>query len=427
MRRGAVFIAHAATLVGVLSLGFVHATYIGHYPFTGTFRFGWLLGYAVLLSGAAYAVGIPDVPRTARGAALASAAAVAAAALGMSALQILYGSLLLPRYVVAGAALLVVPVYTLAAGLSRGGWRREEERDRVVVAAGPQEIAAMRRDMTTVPERPCVIAAVIEPGGSLAKAAEVSQANVVVLDRAAMADPQMVDQAAVLHGRGLRIRTLTLFYEEWLGKLPVSELERVSMMFDIGELHRARYARVRRVLDLIVAILAIVPLTALVPLVYFGNLIANRGPLFYRQGRVGRGGGTFIIYKFRTMRPASDSTTWAGTNDPRITSFGGILRRTHLDELPQIVNMLRGDLSLIGPRPEQPGYVEELREKVPFYDLRHLVRPGLTGWAQVKYGYSGDEQGAIEKLQYDLYYLRHQGPGIDLRTLGRTLRSVARG
>ncbi|MGH9270267.1 MAG: sugar transferase, partial [Ilumatobacteraceae bacterium] len=129
----------------------------------------------------------------------------------------------------------------------------------------------------------------------------------------------------------------------------------------------------------------------------------------------------------RTMRPSGArrlADEWTSLDDPRITPLGRILRITHLDELPQVLNILRGDLSVVGPRPEQPRYVEELTEKLPFYGLRHLVRPGLTGWAQVLYGYAGDESDALEKLQYEFFYLRRQGISLDLRVVGRTIRSV---
>jgi lipopolysaccharide/colanic/teichoic acid biosynthesis glycosyltransferase len=118
---------------------------------------------------------------------------------------------------------------------------------------------------------------------------------------------------------------------------------------------------------------------------------------------------------------------WTSEADPRITPFGNLLRRSHLDELPQVWNILRGDLAVVGPRPEQPRYVADLTEKLPFYDLRHLVRPGLTGWAQVKYGYAGTEADALEKLQYEFFYLRRQSMAFDLQVMGRTLRSVLRG
>lgn len=134
------------------------------------------------------------------------------------------------------------------------------------------------------------------------------------------------------------------------------------------------------------------------------------------------------MIKFRTMRDdPSAATEWTAQDDSRITRFGQLLRVSHLDELPQVINILRGDLSVVGPRPEQPSYVTQLSEALPFYRLRHLVRPGLTGWAQVKFGYAGDESDSLEKLQYDFFYLRHQRLGLDLRIIGRTLRSVIGG
>jgi lipopolysaccharide/colanic/teichoic acid biosynthesis glycosyltransferase len=185
------------------------------------------------------------------------------------------------------------------------------------------------------------------------------------------------------------------------------------------------YARGKRILDLTLALLGFVPFMLAVPIVWLVNRFQNQGPLFFRQARIGKGGDPFTIVKFRTMRPDADRLLdeWTRENDPRITPFGRVLRRTHLDELPQVLNVLRGELAIVGPRPEQPTYVEELREKLPFYDLRHLVRPGLTGWAQVKYGYAADERDALEKLQYDFWYLRHQSWRLDLRIVGRTLRS----
>jgi len=250
-----------------------------------------------------------------------------------------------------------------------------------------------------------------------------------VLDREAQASDLVVAQAATLHQEGVRIRTLSLFYEEWLGKLPVSELERVSLLFDIGEVHRSRYGRVKRLMDVAIGLVLLPVLGLAVPFVALGDLVANRGRLFYSQERVGKNGELFRIYKFRTMRATPEGTPneWTSEHDPRITPFGRILRLTHVDELPQVVNILKGDLSMVGPRPEQPQYVDELRQKLPFYDVRHLVRPGLTGWAQVKYGYAGDERDALEKLQFEFYYLRRQSLGLDVRIIGRTLRSVVGG
>ncbi|MGH9266844.1 MAG: sugar transferase, partial [Acidimicrobiales bacterium] len=250
---------------------------------------------------------------------------------------------------------------------------------------------------------------------------------VVVLDRAAQADESVVRQAAALHEAGVRVRTLALFYDEWLGKLPLAELERVALMFDVGELHRARYGRVKRVVDLAVGLPALALLALVLPAVAVANLVANRGPLLYRQDRVGRGGRPIRLLKLRTMAAGVAGVAageWAAEGDPRVTPGGRWLRRTHLDELPQLLNVVRGELTLVGPRPEQPHYVAELVAKLPFYDLRHLVRPGITGWAQVKHPYGASAADALEKLQYEFWYLRHQGLALDLRILGRTLRAV---
>jgi len=152
-------------------------------------------------------------------------------------------------------------------------------------------------------------------------------------------------------------------------------------------------------------------------------LIGNRGPLFYRQVRYGKQ-GPFDILKFRSMSPESEGNEWTNEQDERITPFGKFLRKTHLDELPQVLSVLRGDLSLVGPRPEQPQYVTQLSQSVPFYSFRHLVKPGLTGWAQVKYGYAGNEEDTLQKLQYEFYYLSHQSLWLDLRIISRTVRNV---
>jgi lipopolysaccharide/colanic/teichoic acid biosynthesis glycosyltransferase len=419
--RSSHLLSYGGPALLVVGLGYVHATNIGHYPFAGTSRFAWLVGYAILLCCSAYAAGLPDIARSLGGAMVSACAAGAAAAGVISIVQLLAGSLLLPRYVVIWGALGSVPLNVAASSIAKGSWRRQSGKDRILLIASPDEASVLRRDLLA-PERPCVSVGSVLPSDDIRRAAAASGANVIVLNRAAAADPAVIDAVGDLHAQGLRVRTLSLFYEEWLGKLPLAELERVSLMFDIGELHRARYARFRRLIDLLLGTIGMAPLLVLTVVVGVGNALANRGPLLHRQERVGRSGKPFVILKFRTMRPGSDPTTWSVTDDERVTPFGGLLRRTHLDEMPQLFNVLRGDLSLVGPRPEQPHYVTRLRETVPFYDLRHLIRPGMTGWAQVKYGYGGNELGALEKLQYDFFYLRHQGLHLDARIIGRTLR-----
>jgi lipopolysaccharide/colanic/teichoic acid biosynthesis glycosyltransferase len=434
MRRAARLLMYVGIVAVVLGLGKVHA--VRHeYDYTGSFRFAWSFAYIGLLGVAAYGLGLPDLVRARRGAVRSALGATVLAALGISSLQLLFSSALLPRFVVFGAPVLLVPLFVACCALAEGGRARAEERDRVCIVADREEVEVLRADLGLSPERHAQIVAALSVEAAhgdgagakpLIDAVIRERARVVVLARRAQVDDAVVDQAAELHESGLRVRTLTRFYEEWLGKLPIGELERVSLMFDVSELHRARYGRVKRLVDLVLGALGCAVLAMSIPFVAFGNVIANGGPLFYRQERIGRGGRGFMILKFRTMRPSDGSlpSEWTTEDDPRITPFGRFLRKTHVDELPQVVNIVRGDLTLVGPRPEQPHYADELTAKIPFYSLRHLVRPGLTGWAQVKYGYAGDERDALEKLQYEFFYLRHQDITFDLRIIGRTIRSV---
>ena len=214
-----------------------------------------------------------------------------------------------------------------------------------------------------------------------------------------------------------------LFYDEWLGKLPLSELERVSLMFDIGEIHRARYGRLKRLLDLVVGRLGAIPMALCIPFVAVGNLFGNRGPIFYTTGRVGKNGEPFTILKFRTMRPGDRASEWTQADDPRITRFGrGCASRTSTSS-PRWSTSCGATWPSSARGPSSPS-TSTSSPKIPFYDLRHLVRPGLTGWAQVKYAYGASELDAMEKLQYEFFYLRHQGLSLDLRIVGRTVRSV---
>jgi lipopolysaccharide/colanic/teichoic acid biosynthesis glycosyltransferase len=406
------------------------------YDFTASSRFGWALTLAGAMAVTAYLGGLPDLPRRRGAIALTSTVAACAGALSFSALQLMAGAALLPRSVVFATTAILIPWYGLCAVLASDGRSRDEARDRVVVVGSWADAATLAVELEHA-ERPATVIDVLSLEEALAglparealiESVRAGDATVVVLDRDAQLSQSIIDQVASLHESGVRVRTLSLFYEEWLGKLPVSELERVSLMFDIGELHRVRYSRIKRMLDVAIAAAGVLVLAVVVPFVLVGNVVGNRGSLLFRQIRVGRNGKHFTIYKFRSMSADGVPTgTWTEEDDPRITPFGRLLRRTHLDELPQVVNVLKGDLAIVGPRPEQPQYVEQLENKLPFYRLRHLVRPGLTGWAQVKYGYAGNESDALEKLQYEFYYLRRQSLAFDLRVMVRTLRSLLRG
>jgi lipopolysaccharide/colanic/teichoic acid biosynthesis glycosyltransferase len=418
-------------LVIVLGLGKIHARFLGHYDFSGSMRFAWALAYAALLMGAAYGLGLPDAVRG-RGAMVAGVDATVAAALSFSFLQFVGGSALLPRFVVLLAPPLLVPWYLACSRIAAGGQQREAARSRVVAVLTPEEAAALRRDLAGRPDQAACLAAVLAPGpgestaegDGLLVAAAQSSAAVIVLDRAAEANESVVRQAAQLHSRGVRIRTLGRFYDEWIGKVPDEELAAASLMFDIGELHSQGYQRVKRAIDVVIGAVGTVILGLVMPVVALANRTGNHGPLLYRQARVGKNGVEFDILKFRTMRADAPDEQWTAQGDSRVTPVGRWMRRVHLDELPQVVNILRGDLSTVGPRPERPHHVEQLDRKIPFYHVRHLVRPGLTGWAQVSYHYGSSDLDAHEKLLYEVYYLRHQSFSLDVRIIVRTLRSV---
>jgi len=434
MARFARPLQYAGIVLAVFGLGKLHA--VRHeYDYTGSTRFLWSFAYAALLAMSSYSIGLPELLRSRRAAWVAGASACGAAALGISVAQLVTNSVLLPRLVVFGAALLLVPWFVFCATLARHARSRAEDRERLVFVGRLDEGQLLRDELADRPERPAQLVTVLTCSEArstgarlpLVAAADEAGATLLVLDREAQADEHIVSQAALLHERGVRVRTVSLFYEQWLGKIPLGELERVSLMFDIGEIHRGAYSRLKRLIDISLAVLALPLLVLAIPVVAVANVCGNRGRLFFRQDRVGKAGRPFTIWKFRSMLDVPGSVTyWTSDDDPRITSVGRVLRSTHLDELPQLLNVIRGDLSIVGPRPEQPSYVEELVGKIPFYDLRHLVRPGMTGWRQVKFGYAGSEAEALEGLQFDFFYLRRQTLVFDLRIIGRTLRSVVR-
>lgn len=413
----------------------LHARFIAPEPFTALQSPGlWWWGlFTTSVIAVGYAVGLPEMPRSRSEVLQRGMVAVVSSLALVSLAQLLLAEALLPR-----SSLLILmgtlPAWFLVAwNFATDAEGRGADRDRVLVIAEQlDQVGALAADLAAAQEVPAQLAgslsvedARVRPDGRrpLLQLAAEMDATVLVLDRAAQDDESIVSQVVDLHRQGIRVRTLALFYEGWLGKLPVAELAQVSLLFDIGELHRARYVRAKRVFDVGLGLLGAVALAALLPLIILGNLVANRGPLFFRQVRVGKAGVPFEMLKFRTMR-TGDAAHWTAIDDDRITPFGAALRKLHLDELPQVINVLRGELSIVGPRPEQVAYVEELCEKIPFYDARHIVRPGLTGWAQVKFGYASSEADALEKLQYDFYYLRRQGLMLDVRIVVRTVREV---
>ncbi|WP_136480589.1 sugar transferase [Cognatitamlana onchidii] len=186
------------------------------------------------------------------------------------------------------------------------------------------------------------------------------------------------------------------------------------------------YLFFHRLFDILVSLIGLLSGLVFLPLILLGNAIGNRGPLFYTQERVGKNGRLFKIIKYRTMVKNAEQhgAVWAKKGDTRITKFGKFMRTTRLDEIPQFINILKGEMSLIGPRPERPIFVKELAQMLPFYETRHMVKPGLTGWAQVKTKYAASVDDTLTKLQYDLYYIKHRGFLLDINVIIKTLSTV---
>ncbi|HEY6396046.1 MAG TPA: exopolysaccharide biosynthesis polyprenyl glycosylphosphotransferase [Solirubrobacteraceae bacterium] len=227
------------------------------------------------------------------------------------------------------------------------------------------------------------------------------------------------------HDGGVAVRSVADIYEELTGRMLLDQLGHTWLMALPMRSETSRLYRLfKRSVDVAAALFALVLLALFLPFVALATLLIDRGPLFHSQRRVGQYGKEFRLFKLRTMRAVDGETTWTRTDDRRITPAGRVLRRLHLDELPQAWSILRGDMSLIGPRPEQPRYVEQLRQQIDFYNTRLTVRPGLTGWAQVNYGYGSGVQGARAKLSYDLYYIKRQAASLDALIMARTVLAI---
>ncbi|HEY3886015.1 MAG TPA: TIGR03013 family XrtA/PEP-CTERM system glycosyltransferase [Vicinamibacterales bacterium] len=220
---------------------------------------------------------------------------------------------------------------------------------------------------------------------------------------------------------------LPTVYEDYTGKIAVENLRPSWLIFSEG-FRKTRLLRAgKRALDIAAAGVGLVVAAPFLLLVGLLVRLTSPGPALYHQQRVGQHGRIFIVHKFRSMRTDAEAKTgavWATANDSRVTGFGRFMRRSRIDELPQLWNVLKGDMSFVGPRPERPEFVASLVEQIPFYGLRHAVRPGLTGWAQVRYTYGASVEDALEKLQYDLFYIKHVTIALDLFIMFMTLKTV---
>src|ERR1700722_13734285 len=303
---------------------------------------------------------------------------------------------------------------------------------RIVLVADPETIDRDWHDVEEHLEGLYRVVGVIHPAdidavNRLTAAATGRDADQIVLGAEEDLSTELFQSLVDCYDRGLVVRSIADIHEELTGRLLVERLRQTWLLSlqQRGETSRI-YAIFKRFVDIVAGLIGLVALGILLPFAWIALKLEDRGPLFHRQERVGHFGKPFQIVKLRTMRVHSEhDLNWTEENDSRIPRVGGVLRRLHLDEMPQAGNVLRGDMSVVGPRPEQPKYVEELRQTIPYYNTRLSVRPGLTGWAQVNYGYGGDIGGSTIKLSYDLYYIKRQSVALDLLIIARTIFAVA--
>jgi sugar transferase (PEP-CTERM system associated) len=234
--------------------------------------------------------------------------------------------------------------------------------------------------------------------------------------------------AALLRAKlqGVRVEDVNTLYERLTGKLLVEDIRPSWFIFSDGFRASRLTRRTKRTFDLVLAFVGSVLGAPLMALTAVAVWLETGFPVLYRQDRVGENGRVFTLYKFRSMRRDAERGTpvWASTDDDRVTPVGRFIRKTRLDELPQLWNVLHGDMSFVGPRPERPFFVAQLSQQIPYYEQRHAVKPGITGWAQVKYRYGASFEDALEKLRFDLYYVKHLSLAFDLSILFDTVKVV---
>ena len=226
--------------------------------------------------------------------------------------------------------------------------------------------------------------------------------------------------------RGVTIEDASSLIERLSGKMPLAGLNPSSLIFTEGFNVKQSLRIAQRLISIVVSSIGLAASLPFVPFIVLAMHFCSPGPIFFCQTRVGRKGRPFCIYKFRTMRVDAEANgaVWATKNDSRITALGRFMRKTRLDEIPQLWNVLRGDMAFVGPRPERPEFVQWLAKEIPYYELRHMVRPGITGWAQVRYQYGASLEETKQKLEYDLYYIKYRSIGLDLLIIFETVKTI---
>jgi len=262
--------------------------------------------------------------------------------------------------------------------------------------------------------------------GSFLKAEQI---KTIIIDPRIKDYPDLINEIYKGLNMKLNIFDLPGFAEKFTGKILINTIGQMWFLENIKESSKQFYEILKRLVDILFALILLLVSAPFLPFIYIAIKINSSGPGFFMQVRVGKNGKQFMAIKFRTMYVNSEQNgpQWAKPEDPRVTRVGKFLRQSRIDEIPQLINVLKGEMSFIGPRPERPEFIERLREIIPFYDVRLLIKPGLTGWAQVNFPYGYSEKDALEKLQYDLYYIKNRSFIVDVSILLKTIKTVLSG
>jgi sugar transferase (PEP-CTERM system associated) len=297
---------------------------------------------------------------------------------------------------------------------------------RVVGRVVPTEHGDYRHTNSHSGESPCK-SGLTDVEDYLSRTVNDLRANRVVVAMGDRRGKLPVDLLLSLKCRGLQVQDGVEVYEAITGKVPIESIRLGWLLFSPGCYSSRFHLAYKRTASILISIFGLLMSLPLLPFIILAIKLSSRGPVLYRQKRVGRDGVPFYCYKFRTMREdaeADTGPTWALDDDPRITRVGKIMRKSRLDEIPQLWNVLKGDMNLVGPRPERPEFTEFLSREIPHYHLRHTVRPGITGWAQIRHKYASSIEDAKEKLQYDLFYIKNMSIGLDLLVFLQTVKVI---
>ena len=315
--------------------------------------------------------------------------------------------------------LLLVGTSGAAINLARELYERRHE-------LGVEIVGFVDPDPGKVGER-VINPAIIGTIDDIAKIVETHSVDRVVVSLADARGKLPMEKLLDVKLQGVTFDHLASVYEEYTGKIAVENLRPSWLIFSSGFRGTRALRAAKRLTDIVAAIVGLILAAPIMLLTALAVRLTSRGPALYHQIRVGYQDRHFVVHKFRSMcvdAEAGIGAVWAKTNDPRVTPIGRFLRKSRLDELPQLWNVLVGDMSLVGPRPERPEFVEELTRDIPFYRQRHAVRPGLTGWAQVRYSYGASREDALEKLQYELFYIKNMSLALDVYILLKTVKTV---